>query len=108
MKTLRFWVFLCVASLAWGQQGVPTTHVRLLNLRRAILQCNDGKKASEELKKRFAPRNGDVEKKEQELLLIQKQAEALDKPSDAQKRYELAQLYQRKSKEFDRDKQDLT
>ena len=115
MKT-RFWGFLGMACCiggwtgapAWGQQAAPATQVRLLNLRRAILQCNDGKKAAEDLNKRFAPRNAGVEKKEQDLLALQKQGEALDKPTDTPKRYELAQIYQRKSKELDRDKQDLT
>lgn len=109
-QTIRLWGFLCITSLAWGQQPAPApaTRVRLLNLRRAILECNDGKKAAADLNKRFAPRNAELEKKHQELLDIQKQGEALVNPSDAQKRYELLQIFQRKSKELDRDKQDLT
>ncbi len=107
-KSLQIWGVLCISTLAWSQQApVPTTHVRLLNLRRAILECNDGKKASEELKKRFAPRNAELDKMEQDLLAMQKQIEALG-ASDAQKRYDLAQSYQRKRKDYERFKQDLT
>jgi len=105
-------VVLCLATFSWGQEAppqpkpIPPTRARVLDMRRAILLCNDGKKAADELNKRIAARNGELEKRQKELQDLQKQFEAAG--ADAQKRGELASLIERRGKEFNRLKDDYT
>jgi Skp family chaperone for outer membrane proteins len=102
---------LCLAALAWGweqespAQGkpVPASRVRVLDLRRAILLCDEGKKATEELNKRVAARNAEIEKRQKELQDLQKQAES---GADPEKRAESAALFERRARDFNRLKED--
>lgn len=106
-------VVFCLATFAWGLEQEPTpqpkpvlpTRVRVLDMRRAILLCNDGKKATEELNKRIASRNAELEKKQKELQDLQKQWQA---GGADEKRAELGALIERRGKEFTRLKDDYT
>src|SRR5258706_12928738 len=99
-------VALFLATLAWSQEKatppqpkpIPPNRVRLLDMRRAILLTNDGKKATDELNKRIAARNAELEKKQKELQDLQKQWEAAG--ADEQKRGELRALIEKHGNEF--------
>jgi len=107
-------VVLCLATFAWGLEQEPPpqpkpvlpTRVRVLDMRRAILLCNEGKKATDELNKRIAARNAELEKRQKELQDLQKQWEAAG--ADDQKRSQLGPLIERRGKEFNRLKDDYT
>ncbi len=107
-------VLYCLTTLAWGleQEAPPQpkpllpTHVRVLDLRRAILLCNEGKKEAEELNKRIASRSAELEKRQKELQDLQKQFEAAG--NDAEKRGQLGLTIERRGKEFNRLKEDYS
>lgn len=107
-------VVFCLATFAWGleQEAPPQpkpalpTRVRVLDMRRAILLCNEGKKATDVLNKRIASRSAELERKQTELQGLQKQYSAVG--VNDEKRAELASLIERRGKEFNRLKDDYT
>jgi len=107
-------VLLCVATFAWGLEQepapppkpIPPTRVRVLDMRKAILQCNEGKKATEELNQRISTRSAELEKKQKEQQDLQKQWEAAG--ADEAKRAELGAVIEKRGKELSRLKEDYT
>lgn len=111
---------LCLAVLACGQAAsptaaspaqkekpVPASRIRLMDMQRVILTCNEGKKSSDALRERFAARNTDLERRLAELQELQK-AYSGTPANLTDRRNELAMTIDRKSKSLQRDKDDFT
>lgn len=137
MKNRVVWFVLCVAlcvSAAFAQtpaqqappqsqaqppaQQAPSNpaaapvagavRVGIINIQRAIVECNEGKKAADELTKRFTPKRSDLEKKQKEIEELQGQLDKGKNTLADDKRAELIRDIERKTKDFNRDNDDAT
>ena len=113
-------VFVCglVAALALGSFAeaqdppppAPTVQagvrVGIINIQRAIVESTEGKKAAEDLTKRFTPKRSDLEKKREELAKLQKQLEDGKNTLSDEARANLIREIERKTKDFNRDNED--
>jgi len=82
--------------------------VGIINIQRAIIECNEGKKAAEELTKRFTPKRAELERKQKEIEELQGQLEKGKNTLADDKRAELIRDIERKTKDFNRDNDDAT
>lgn len=82
--------------------------VGIINIQRAIIECNEGKKAAEELTKRFSPKRAELERKQKEIEELQGQLEKGKNTLADDKRAELIRDIERKTKDFNRDNDDAT
>jgi outer membrane protein len=82
--------------------------VGIINIQRAIIECNEGKKAAEELTKRFTPKRAELERKQKEIEDLQGQLEKGKNTLADDKRAELIRDIERKTKDFNRDNDDAT
>lgn len=102
---------LVLAGGAWSQTNpdpsVPANvKVGIINIQRAIAESAEGKKAAEELTKRFTPKRSELQKKQEEVARLQKQLEDGKNIQSDEMRANLARDLERKTKEFNRDNED--
>jgi outer membrane protein len=84
-------VLLVLASLGLSRVAEAKENLGYVNLQRAILEVDEGKRAKESLKKTFEKKQADLQKKEQELKTLKDQLEkssTSDDPATRQKRIE--------------------
>ena len=100
------------AGQAPEKSGTPpvagAVRVGIINIQRAIIECNEGKKAAEELTKRFTPKRSELERKQKEIEDLQGQLEKGKNTLADDKRAELIRDIERKTKDFNRDNDDAT
>jgi outer membrane protein len=84
-------VLLCLATLGFSKVAHAKEVLGYVNLQRAILEVDEGKRAKEALKKTFEKKQADLQKKEQELKSLKDALErdaTKDDPQTRQKRIE--------------------
>ena len=84
-------VLLCLATLGFSKVAHAKEVLGYVNLQRAILEVDEGKRAKEALKKTFEKKQTDLQKKEQELKSLKDALErdaAKEDPQTRQKRIE--------------------
>jgi outer membrane protein len=89
MKALT--ALFVVASLGVSKIALAKENLGYVNLQRAILEVDEGKRAKESLKKTFEKKQADLQKKETELKTLKDQLEKSsqsDDPVTRQKRIE--------------------
>ena len=99
------------AGQAPAEKSAPVAsavRVGIINIQRAIIECNEGKKAAEELTKRFTPKRSELERKQKEIEDLQGQLEKGKNTLADDKRAELIRDIERKTKDFNRDNDDAT
>jgi Skp family chaperone for outer membrane proteins len=84
-----------------GGNKVATVHIQ-----RAIGECAEGKKAGEDLTKRFQPKKDELERKGAEIQALQKKLQDGDKLMTDEQKAQLARDIDRKTKDFNRDNDD--
>src|SRR5258708_29243300 len=82
------------------------TKVAVVQIQRAIGECAEGKKAGEDLVKRFQPKRDELERKGKEIQDLQKKAQDGDKLMNDEQKGQLARDIDRKTKDFNRDNDD--
>jgi outer membrane protein len=60
-------------AVALEAQAPPPTKVGVIDLQSVILKTKDGEKAAADLKAKFAPKQAELEKKQQDILALQTQ-----------------------------------
>ncbi len=111
-------VAFCVVALSLALAGwasaqanpdppAPTAaKVAIINIQRAIAESTEGKKAAEELTKRFTPMRTELQKMQDEIAGLQKKLETSSNVLNDQQRAELTRDIERKTKEFNRRNED--
>jgi Skp family chaperone for outer membrane proteins len=85
----------------------PTgTKTATVQIQRAIGECAEGKKAGEDLVKRFQPKRDELERKGKEIQDLQKKAQDGEKLMNDEQKAQLARDIDRKTKDFNRDNDD--
>jgi outer membrane protein len=82
---------LCLGALGFSKVAHAKETLGYVNLQRAILEVDEGKRAKEALKKQFEKKQADLQKKETELKSLKDALEASatkDDPATRQKRIE--------------------
>ncbi len=103
--------WLALAGGAWSQTPASANapagvKVGIINIQRAIVESTEGKKAAEDLTKRFTPKKNDLQKKQDEVARLQKQLEDGKNTLSDEARANLLRELERKTKEFNRDNDD--
>ena len=94
------------APTAPTTSAVPAgVKVAIINIQRAIVESNEGKKAADDLTKRFTPVRSELQKMQDEIAKLQKQLETGSVLSD-EARANLVREVERKTKEFNRKNDD--
>jgi Skp family chaperone for outer membrane proteins len=91
------------ASTALGANKVAT-----VNIQAAIGLCGEGKKASDDLAKRFAPKKDELERKQKDISDLQQKLQQGEKILTDEQRTTLMRDIDRKTKDFNRDNDDAT
>jgi outer membrane protein len=82
---------------------VATVHIQF-----AIANCAEGKKATDDLQKRFAPKKDELERKTKEIQDLQQKLQQGEKVLNDDQRNQLMRDIDRKTKDFNRDNDDAT
>jgi outer membrane protein len=90
-------------STATGANKVATVHIQ-----QAIAECAEGKKATDDLQKRFAPKKEELERKQKEITDLQQKLQQGEKVLSDDQRSQLMREIDRKTKDFNRDNDDAT
>ena len=91
------------ASTATGANRVATIHIQ-----KAIADCAEGKKAFEDLQKRFAPKRDQLEAQQKAITDLQQKLQQGEKVLSDDQRNQLMRDIDRKTKDFNRDNDDAT
>jgi len=91
------------ASTATGASKVAT-----VNIQAAIGMSGEGKKASDDLTKRFAPKKDELERKQKEITDLQTKLQQGEKVLSDEQKSQLMRDIDRKTKDFNRDNDDAT
>jgi outer membrane protein len=91
------------ASTATGANKVATVHIQ-----QAIAECAEGKKATEDLQKRFAPKKDELERKQKEISDLQQKLQSGGAALSDEQKNALMRDIDRKTKDFNRDNDDAT
>jgi outer membrane protein len=81
--------------------------IGLLNIQRAIIECNEGKQAADKLTAQFTPKKKDLESKQQEIEKYQSQLRTQEKTLSDDARTSLTRKLETLSKEFTRANDDF-
>jgi len=90
-------------STATGANKVAT-----VNIQAAIGLSGEGKKASDDLTKRFAPKKDELERKQKEITDLQQKLQQGEKVLSDEQKSQLMRDIDRKTKDFNRDNDDAT
>ncbi len=96
---------LSFGILAFAQAG-PPTKVGIIHIQNAIGRTNDGQKAGDELKAKFAPKQSDVDRRQQELSQLEQQYRSGVNTMSDEARTKLARDIEQKRKLLQRDMDD--
>lgn len=98
---------------AWSQTPAPAApapatgaKIGIIHIQRAIVDSTEGKKAAEDLSKRFTPKRNDLQKKQDELARLQKQLEDGKNTLSDETRANLVREIERKNKDLTRETED--
>ena len=96
-------VLLACPVLAWGQNKLG-----LINLQEAIATTAEGKKAFTDIRKKFEPRQQDLQRLQQEIQALQDQLQKQQATLSDDERFRLSRELEDKSKLFKRAQEDAT
>jgi outer membrane protein len=82
--------------------------VAVLHIQQAIGDCAEGKKAAEDMQKRFAPKRDELEAKQKEIQALQQKMQQGEKVLTDEQKNQLLRDIDRKTKDFNRDNDDAT
>ncbi len=82
--------------------------VGIINIQRAIVESTEGKKAADDLTKRFTPKRTELDRKQKEVQDLQKKLEDGKNTLSDDMRANLIRDIERKTKDFNRDNDDAT
>ncbi len=99
---------LCAASLAGGGLAAQEAPMKIavMNVQKALVSTNDGKKALADLNARVAPKQKEFDARQQEIVQLQDQLEKGANLLSEEKKGQLAQEIDLKKKKLERDTQD--
>ncbi len=92
-----------------GQSGAAPSgavKVGIINIQRAIVESNEGKKAADDLTKRFTPIRNELQKSQDEIAKLQKQLDEGGRVLNDEARANLVREIERKTKDFNRKNDD--
>lgn len=92
-----------------GQPGPAVSgavKVGIINIQRAIVESNEGKKAADDLTKRFTPIRNELQKSQDDIAKLQKQLDEGGRVLNDEARANLVREIERKTKEFNRKNDD--
>ena len=98
---------VCAAALMFSPAASAQTKIGVIDLRRAILDTAEMKKASADLAAKYKPRQDALEKAQRELQDLQQQVESSQGRLSPQGEADLQARGQRKQREVQRLQQDL-
>lgn len=87
--------------------GMVATKIGVLNVQRAIAECNEGKQAADKLRTQFTPKQTDLQAKGAEIERLQKQLRDQEKTLSDDARASLVRQLETRQKEFTRAQDDL-
>jgi len=99
-------ILLGIAVLARAQ-GAPPTKIGIIHVQAAILQTKDGQKAAADLKAKFAPRQAELEKKQQAIEQLREQMQKGSATMSDDAKAKLARDIDANTKALMRDNEDL-
>ncbi len=103
-------LILSVGAAAWGQNPAPQAGVKvgIIHIQRAIVECEEGKKAAEKLQGQFTGRRNELQAMQAEIEKLQKQLRDQEKALSDEARANLVRQIETKTKEFTRKNEDAT
>jgi len=103
-------LILSLGAAAWAQNPAPTgpPKVGVFDVRRAIIESEEGKKAAEKLQSHFTGRRNELQAMQAEVEKLQKQLREQEKALSDEARANLVRQIESKTKEFTRKNEDAT
>ena len=86
----------------------PALKVGLIDIQRAILESDEGKKALEKLKTQFDPKYKELQGKQVEIERLQKELRERERALSDEARAKLVRQIETKTKDFNRSREDLS
>jgi len=99
---------ILLAGAAAGMAQEKPSKVAIINIQVAILQTNDGQKAAKEIQTRFAPKEQELTKAQQEINALQDQLRNQEKTLSDDARNKLLKSIDEKTRLFNRNNEDAT
>ncbi len=96
---------LAAASSAWAQQAAPLK-IGVIDMQAALLNTKDGQKAVADLKAKFAPKEQEFQKRQQDLAAKQEQYRKTQNTISDEAKAQLARDIDTMTKNLQRDTQD--
>lgn len=98
---------LALPGLLWGQAGAASAgKIGVLNLQEAIATTAEGKKAFEEIQKKYQPRQQDLQRQQQEITALNDQLQRQAATLSDEERMRLSRELEDKQKIFKRATED--
>lgn len=109
MKQLTGIIILALAvfSFQFSAAAAEPLKIGVLDLQRCIQESNEGKKISESLKKKYTEMQGDLSKKQQELIEMQNDMEKQSLMLSEDAKRDRAQEYEKKKRDLGYLAQDM-
>ncbi len=99
-----------VSAQAPAAPAAPAAAVKLgiINIQRAIIESNEGKKAAQKLQEQISPKRNDLQGRQAEIEKLQKQLREQEKTLSDEARGNLVRQVETKTKEFTRINEDYS
>ncbi len=99
-----------LAATVEAQSPAPPASVKIgiINIQRAIVESEEGKKAAEKLQAQFTPKRNELQAKQAEIEKLQKQLREQEKTLSDEARANLVRQIESKTKDFTRSNDDAT
>ena len=110
MNKVKFWLTAFAVStcmtMAMEAQTPPPTKIGVIDLQSVIIKTRDGEKAASDLKAKFAPKQTELEKKQQEIGALQTQLRNGQNTMSEENKQKLMREIDQKSNLLKRDTED--
>ena len=97
---------LSVTALSFGQAGAPPTKVGVINIQAALIGTRDGQKAAAELDAKRAPKQKELEAKQNQINQLRDQLNKGSNTMSAENREKLVREIDQRTKALNRDLED--
>ena len=85
----------------------PGSKIGIINIQRAIVESEEGKKAQEKLRAEFAPKDKELRAKQEEIEKLRKQLQESERVLSDEARRNLVRQIETKTRDFNRSNEDL-
>ncbi|MBI2819794.1 MAG: OmpH family outer membrane protein [Acidobacteria bacterium] len=99
---------ILLAGAAVGMAQEKASRVAIINIQVAIAQSNDGQQAAKEIQAKFAPKQQELTKAQQEITTLQEQLRNQEKTLSDDARNKLLRSIDDKTRAFNRSNEDAT